>query len=303
MSTNYRPLVTAVVTTYKRSPNILLRAISSILSQTYENLEIIIVDDSPSDFILRSEVEKCIISINDKRIKYIKHDTNLGACASRNTALDYAKGEFIAYLDDDDEWISTKICKQLSVFINSSPNTALVYCNAYQTNDDTNTKIVTSFPEHTGYVFDYLILENFIASTSFPLIKTTALKSIGGFDVNLKSSQDFDVWLRLSQKFEVAFTPEPLAIYHTHNNERISNNPQNKIDGLEYILKKYDEYFKYNKKAYLVRQASVAPFYAALKKYKKSFLIWCYTSFRRPFSIKENLYQLYLIFLYATNKV
>ena len=108
-------LVSAVIITYKRKPEIVKRALESVLSQTYRPLEIIVVDDSPCDYELRSQVRETVESFNEE-ICYIQHEKNCGACVARNTGLKRAHGKYIAFLDDDDEWVSDKIEKQIAAF-------------------------------------------------------------------------------------------------------------------------------------------------------------------------------------------
>ena len=76
-----KPLISAVITSYKRTPEVVERALKSILSQTYENLEIIVVDDSPADYKLRDQVRDTVIKYGDK-VKYIRHEKNMGACVA-----------------------------------------------------------------------------------------------------------------------------------------------------------------------------------------------------------------------------
>ena len=103
----YYPLVSCVLTTYNRS-KILKRAITSVLNQTYTNIELIIIDDNSKDNT--SDVVKII---NNKRIKYIRNTSNKGLSYNRNLGASLSKGEFVAFIDDDDEWFPLKIEKQL----------------------------------------------------------------------------------------------------------------------------------------------------------------------------------------------
>ena len=117
------PMVSAIITTYKREPSMVLRALDSIIAQTYRDIEIIVVDDSPADYSERDAVRLAIIKRQsenpDISIKYIAHEKNMGACVARNTGLDAANGEYVAYLDDDDEWLENKLEVQVNVLENS----------------------------------------------------------------------------------------------------------------------------------------------------------------------------------------
>ena len=104
------PLVTVIIPTYNRA-NQISRAIHSVQAQSYKHWELLIVDDASND-----DTAKIISNIADSRIQYIRHETNQGAAAARNTALAQAKGEYIAFLDSDDEWIPAKLEKQVIYF-------------------------------------------------------------------------------------------------------------------------------------------------------------------------------------------
>ena len=117
--------VSAVITTYKRAPELLERAILSILAQTYPIKELIVVDDSPADYSLRASVAETVGKYADRGVRYIQHPANMGVSVARNTGASNCTGEFIAFLDDDDEWMPEKIEKQLK---KASDNVALVYC-------------------------------------------------------------------------------------------------------------------------------------------------------------------------------
>jgi len=100
-------LITAIIPTYKRPFKLLERALRSVLAQTYRNIEVVVVDDSPSTYQGRAEIAANIHL--DDRVTYIQHDAQKGACAARNTGLAHANGKYIAFLDDDDEWLPEKI--------------------------------------------------------------------------------------------------------------------------------------------------------------------------------------------------
>ena len=97
------PLVSAIVTTYKRPVEIVERALQSIVAQEYENLEIILVNDAPEDNVLAGNLKKMTSTLS-KKVKYIEMKHNSGACAARNRGIKESLGEFVAFLDDDDEW-------------------------------------------------------------------------------------------------------------------------------------------------------------------------------------------------------
>ncbi|MGN0612571.1 MAG: glycosyltransferase family 2 protein, partial [Porcipelethomonas sp.] len=174
-------MVSCIITTYKREVSILKRAVDSIVNQTYKDIEIIIVNDAPAEAELREEIRQ-MLDEYDMDIRYIVHDVNKGACAARNTGIKESSGEYIAFLDDDDEWLPEKIEKQIGAFKKSDSKTALVYCGRVTVNDTTGTIEERKAEFHEGFVFDLLIMRNFIGSTSYPLLRTDVLREVGGFD-------------------------------------------------------------------------------------------------------------------------
>ena len=285
-------LVSAIITTYKREPHILKRALESVINQTYKEIEIIVVDDSPSDYLRRDEIEKMVNCYEN--VKYIKHETPQGACVARNTGMNQSHGEYIAFLDDDDEWYPQKIEQQLNAFVNDK--IALVYCGNDVIDDDTGVFKHDKRKFVSGMIFDSLIEDNFIGSTSYPLLRKDRLVEIGGFDALMQSSQDYDVWLRIEKKFEVTYIEESLVLYHIHSGDQITKNPRKKIAGLERIYSKYKEYIESNPNAKWNRTIKIAPFYAMEGDIKKALKLWIVAVIICPFRVKDNLRYLAEIF-------
>ena len=240
-------IVTAIITTHKRNHEIVERALKSVIAQTYHVEDVIIVDDSPSDFEQRTAVKS--MAEKYKNVRYIAHDKCQGACAARNTGISASRGEFVAFLDDDDEWKPEKIEKQLEKF--KDDKIALVYCGAEVFNDADGSINYDRTDYLRGMVYEKLILNNFIGSTSYPLIRKKALIDVGGFDVLMQSAQDYDLWLRIGQKYEVDYVPEALALYHVHPGVRISTNPVKRINGLERLNTKNIDFIKKKNLGYM----------------------------------------------------
>ncbi len=284
-------MISAVITTYKREPSLVIRAIDSVLCQTYRDIELIIVDDSPAEYPYRKGVEAIALERkkqnSDISIYYIAHDKNRGACAARNTGLRHAKGEFIAYLDDDDEWLPQKLEKQIALMHNAE--VALVYCGSIYKNDKTGASINKETDYYRGFVHQKLLYGNFIGSTSFPLIRAECLKEINGFDEQMQSAQDYDVWIRLSEKYKVDFVPEPLVIYHEHDGIQISGSPLKKINGLERLNHKNEKYLASDAKLWHKRHIVLTPYYAMVGNKKQALRIWLQCIKKCPAKVKENM--------------
>ena len=293
-------LVSVIITTYKRDPKIVFRAINSVIHQTYANIEIIVVDDSPSDYqgrdFLQNEIKKLA-----GEIKYIQHTSNMGACVARNTGLTAAKGEYVAFLDDDDEWLCGKIEQQMNQF--QDPQTAIVYCGSLIENDVTGEILSVKLVEHSGYVYDELIFNNFIGSTSFPLIKRKVLVEVGGFDPQMRASQDYDVWLKIAKNYKVNYVNLPLVKYHIHGEERISTNYQARISGQERLIQKNMEYLVKNPKAWWWRLLRLSIQYSHSVQLKKAVHTWARGCTKQPLRIVTNIrYLTYILYYYLKER-
>jgi len=233
-------LVSVIITTYKRDITILKRAISSVLEQTYKNIEIIIVNDYPPYELGIKE----LINKYDN-IRCIFHKNNEGACKSRNDGINISKGKFIAFLDDDDEWFPKKIERQVSIIKKS--NVDIVYCSGkYIYSDRTSEKSpFIYYPEKN--LLQELLKKNFMGGCSFPLMKKDKLLSVGCFDENFPSSQDYDLWIRFAINYNVGYIDEELVKYYVMD-QSISSNIDKRIVGYKMLLKKYRKYYsKYPK--------------------------------------------------------
>ncbi|MBR0135090.1 MAG: glycosyltransferase family 2 protein [Clostridia bacterium] len=282
-------LVSAILTTCRREPETVARALKSMTGQTYPNMEIIVVDDSPADYPRRGEVELLARRAGEdtgRPVVYIPHGKNSGACAARNTGLKAAKGEFVAFLDDDDEWLPEKTARMLPLLENGA---VLAYCASIEVNDDTGKEFARKHELHRGRVYDAHIKNNFIGSTSFPVIRRDALISIGGFDTEMRSAQDYDVWLRLAETGGFECTGECLTRYHVHSGERISANVDKRIAGLERLNLKNADYLEAHPDAAWIRGMKLVPLYRAKGESKKALCVWRGCARKKPFNILGNI--------------
>lgn len=286
-------LVSAVITTHKRRPDIVERAVKSVLSQTHSNIELFVVDDSPSDYEFREAVKQMVETYADRNTTYIPHEKCSGACVARNTGLAAAHGEFIGFLDDDDEWCPQKVEKLLAGF--DSNEVGLVYCNQTMVNDLTQETRTSNAAQYSGFIFDRLIEFNFIGSTSFPLLRTSALRLVGGFDPEQPALQDFDVWLKIAKEYKVNFVDEVLNVYHQHGEDQISKSSDRRLRGQKRLIEKHKEYLLSHKKAYWRRLLHLIPEYANNKQYKKAMGVWLKASLLRPWAMKMNFSYLLIV--------
>ncbi len=225
------PKVSVIIPTYNRA-HLIGRAIQSVLDQTYQNFEIIVVDDASTD-----ETEELVKSFSDNRINYVRHQKNKGGSAARNTGIRAAKGEFIAFFDSDDEWLVEKLKKQIDKFRMSSKKVGVIYCGHCIVGEETQEVVDEVIFSLRGNVFLNL-LKMCITPGSSLVVRRYCFRKAGFFDEALPSCQDWDMWIRLSRYYEFDFIPEILVKYHLHGT-RISTDLNARIQGIEAVLKKY----------------------------------------------------------------
>jgi len=226
-----RPTVTVVIPTFNRA-SIIVRAIRSVLGQTCQDWELIVVDDGSTD-----GTEQAVRGIADNRIRYIRHEQNRGGGAARNTGIRYAQGEYVAFLDSDDEWLPEKLQKGLEVFRNSDPSVGLVYTGKVML-DETGRVLEKRVPRKSGWVYDALLDANFIGSCSRVTVKKQALERVAGFDETLVAHQDWDLWLRVARVSRIASVPNCLVKRHL-GSDQITGSLRRIYEGRERILQKY----------------------------------------------------------------
>jgi glycosyltransferase involved in cell wall biosynthesis len=187
-----------------------------VLTQTFQGFELIIVDDASTDGtggVARS------FQRADPRVHYLKHMENQGASAARNTGIAIAKGEFIAFLDDDDEWLPSKLDEQLAVFRSSSvENLGLVYCGAILVDAATGKELGWMPATKRGNLVGELLKGNCISGGgSTAVVRRQVFDQCGTFDtaalLALGPSEDWDMWLRIAHTFGFDFASEFLVRY------------------------------------------------------------------------------------------
>ena len=182
MTISDTPLVSVVITTYKR-PNLLKRAIDSALLQTYPNIEVVVVDDNNPDTEFREETQTIMQEFNPlTNVKYIKHSKNLNGAAARNTGINNSSGEIIAFLDDDDWYLKTKISKQVQYLL-EHPEYDAVYCGWERDNKD------WLFTKEGNLTYEVLKGTNPVITNTIVMKKEAAIRC-GGWDERFKRNQE-----------------------------------------------------------------------------------------------------------------
>lgn len=202
-------MVSAIITTHNRV-DLLGRAIYSVLNQTYKELELIVVSDGSTDGT--DEFMKQYESNN--RVNYISYHPGRGGNYARNTGIKAAKGEYVAFLDDDDEWLSTKIEEQVEV-MESDLQIGLVYTGTHSVFVDDGISY-DSKPTANGDLSKEILLYNMIGSTTTVMVRKTVLEGSGLFDESLGAMQDYDLWVRICQIAKVGVVSTPLVNYYNY---------------------------------------------------------------------------------------
>jgi glycosyltransferase involved in cell wall biosynthesis len=214
---NSKPLISVIVPTYNRD-FLLQRAVKSVIHQSYNNLEIIIVDDASID-----NTEKIIRKLRneDNRVRYIKIKTNQGAATARNIGIKKSNGDFIAFQDSDDIWIHDKLEKQMN-FFEKNPSIKMVYTRVVSFGKKTIKLVPSNRKKNTaGKLFSELLKSNFIDLPSVMIRKEILIKY--PFDPKLQRLQEWDMWLRISPSINIGYINEVLLISNFSENS-ISNN-------------------------------------------------------------------------------
>ncbi len=232
---NRHPRVSVVIPTYNHA-HFLGRAIVSALCQTFQDFEVIVVDDASDD-----DTAQVIERLRDPRVRLVRLPKHGGAARARNVGIAQARGEWIAFLDSDDEWLPEKLERQLAWLDgDGDPKTALVYCPYYRQGTGGECVVRPKREPRQGDALDALLTGKGIPTTSAYLVRRSALLAIGGFDETLASAQDLDLLLRLAQaSHRFAVVPEPLFVKHDHGGRQIATDPFAKLQGFRAIARRW----------------------------------------------------------------
>ena len=207
-----KPLVSVVIPAFNAATNI-GQTLNSVLAQTYQEFEVIVVDDGSSD-ATTAVVEKFVTK--DARFQLVRQ-SNAGVGAARNTAIRKARGKYIAPLDADDYWFPEKLEKQVACAEQRGNEAGLVYC--WYAVLDEHGRLSNGHPQTAeGRLRHAFILRNIVGNGSVPLFRTAALEEVGLYLTRIEQSgaqgcEDWDLYIRIAERFSIHVAPQYLLAY------------------------------------------------------------------------------------------
>ncbi len=204
--------VSIIIPTYNRA-NLLREAIDSVLAQTYQDFELLIVDDGSTDNTRDLATEY------GNRVTYVFQE-NRGVSGTRNLGIRLSTGEYIAFLDSDDLWLPDKLERQVAI-MDQNPDLLLCHTEEIWIRRGVRVNPKKKHKKYSGYIFQYC-LPLCVISPSSVMIRRTLCEKVGYFDENLPACEDYDLWLRVTKEYPVYFIETPLLIKRGGHPDQLS---------------------------------------------------------------------------------
>ena len=261
------PLISIIMPAFN-SGDFIKESIQSVLNQSYENFELLIIDDGSTD----NTCDIAALFLHDKRVQLLTQ-SNQGVSAARNYAVSKSQGMWLAFLDSDDIWLSNKLTEQ---FIETKGYNWSITDSYYFGRDDINGKKRSELSViKEDNVFSDLLLENFITTSTVLLTKEVFL-NFGQFDQNLKALEDWKLWLDIAKENPLKFVNKPLAKYRVtvgSTSRRARQVLPLHISVIDSVLNQSNQLKQYKKPAY--SKAYTICSYIAEDANDKSFACYC----------------------------
>ncbi|MCC8409600.1 glycosyltransferase family 2 protein [Mucilaginibacter sp. UR6-1] len=221
-----------IIPTYNR-PDFLREALASVAAQTYSNYEVVVVNDHKPD---EDIVNKVCSEFNN--VKVIHHEVSMGGNAARNTGIKQSDGALIAFLDDDDLWLPTKLEEHFKAH-QAGINVGLVYsdCILFSDESDKTSEAKRDLPAD---VLNAMRQGDFCPiTTTCVTVTKQAIEESGLFDEQLISFQDWDMWFRIAHKYKFAHVAKSLIKFREHFGVRTSKSIDKRLKGLSQVVQKW----------------------------------------------------------------
>ncbi len=238
------PTVSVIVPTYNRS-SLVVRAVQSVLDQTFGDFEILVVDDGSTD-----NTREVLSSSSDKRIRYVSQ-SNLGPAAARNKGYALSHGKYVHFLDSDDYFLPTNLAEKANI-LNDSCEIGWVFSDCYYRNDNRRTlwstngnirKLRKSLIRRS-FVFDLLLMCYFV-NIDTVMIRRECIERIGGFDENLESFEDMDFYYRIASMYKTKFIDAPLVVISHQEEDSLSRDRDRFFTGRIQVIEKTKQLFPF----------------------------------------------------------
>jgi glycosyltransferase involved in cell wall biosynthesis len=226
------PLVSVIIPTLDR-PTYLAAAIHSVLRQSAQDFEVLVVDDGSA-----ANLRPVLEALDDGRIRYFRHESNRGEAAARNTGIVNARGAYLAFLDDDDEWLPEKLRLQLELFSRCPDTIGCVYGGHEAIRGRDRQVVSRQSPMKRGDLSRELLKANVVGPPSTVMLTRACLDRVGLFDEDIAFGVDYDLWIRVAQTYHFDFVPDIVTRYTVHPGQ-MSNDPFVIARGHADLLRKY----------------------------------------------------------------
>lgn len=267
------PLVSVVIPAYRAAQTI-VATLDSVLAQTFQDYEIIVINDGSPD----SEQLELVLETYRGRIKYVSQE-NQGPAGARNTGIRMARGEYVALLDADDLWDPEHLAAQLKV-LEANPGVDMVYADARIFGDvpEQGHTVMEYCPSEGDVTFENLVTGRCTVHICVSLVRRQTLLDAGLFDLTFRGTEDIDMWLRIAKRGgRITYQRRVLGRYRRHAGS-LSSDPVRMIEGYLAVLGKaaWDPHATPAQRKLIEQQSKVGRAHLALERGKRAFLA-CHT--------------------------
>jgi glycosyltransferase involved in cell wall biosynthesis len=227
------PTVSVVIPTRNRAELLTTHALPSALAQRDVDVEVVVVDDGSDD-----DGRRALDSLTDPRVRVVHHPMREGQSRARNSGIEAARGEWIAFLDDDDLWAPDKLREQLDAA--AAAGAEFAYTGVVMVDEAQGGEVITVLPPTPpeGLLERLLVTNAIHAGASSVLARASVVREVGGFDANLVQFTDWDLWIRLAAHGQAAACPGILVAYCLHDSNQMLVEPPDLSEELDYVIAK-----------------------------------------------------------------
>jgi glycosyltransferase involved in cell wall biosynthesis len=207
------PRVSVIIPTFNRSKKV-VRAVTSVLNQSFKDFEIIVVDDNSTD-----DTNQALAKYRSS-ITYVRKPVNRGVSAARNIGIESSAAPWIAFLDSDDYWLNDKLRAQMD-FLDRSPETVACQTEEIWMRKGRRVNPRRKHKKPSGDIFKQS-LKLCLVSPSSVILKRSLFEQVGFFDESLPAAEDYDLWLRISCRYPIYLIPEELVVKEGGHEDQLS---------------------------------------------------------------------------------